>query len=86
MSLYFFLSFFVNSILFTIVVVIVSLGTTGTLKKDAKQSDTASSSPKQRASIGTSNSHFNNSEQTIEQCYPDNNVASGGNLNVQMVN
>ncbi|CAO1358814.1 unnamed protein product [Diamesa hyperborea] len=63
--------------------VIVSLGTTGTLKKDAKQSDTASSSPKQRASIGTSNTHFINSEQTMDQCYPDNNVASGGNLNVQ---
>lgn len=56
--------------------------TVGTLKKEIKPSDTASSSPKHRSSIGTSNQIT--VEPTMEQCSSENNVASGGtNLNIQ---
>lgn len=50
--------------------------TIGTLKKEIKPSDTASSSPKHRASIGTSNQIT--VEPTLEQSSSENNVASGG--------
>lgn len=56
------------------------LGTVGTLKKEIKPSDTASSSPKHntnRPSVGTANQI--NIEPSIEQSTSDNNAASGGN-------
>lgn len=56
------------------------LGTVGTLKKEIKPSDTASSSPKHNAnrpSVGTANQI--NIEPSIEQSTSDNNAASGGN-------
>lgn len=57
--------------------------TVGTLKKEIKPSDTASSSPKHRASIGTSNQIA--IEQTLEQSSSENNVASGGvNSTIQL--
>lgn len=52
----------------------------GTLKKEIKQSDTASSSPKHRSSIGTSAAHSTNANDTImTDLLPisDNNIASG---------
>ena len=52
------------------------------MKKEIKPSDTASSSPKHRASIGTTNQI--NIEPSIEQSTSDNNVASGGNSTVQL--
>lgn len=53
--------------------------TVGTLKKDIKPSDTASSSPKHRTSIGISNQIT--VESTLEQSTSENNVASGGGAN-----
>ncbi|CRK93620.1 CLUMA_CG007150, isoform A [Clunio marinus] len=49
----------------------------GTLKKEIKPSDTASSSPKHRPSVGTNNQI--NAEPSFDQTFVDNNVASGGN-------
>lgn len=58
----------------------------GTLKKDVKSSDTASSSPKQRSSIGTPAAHSTtaatitiNDTSTVSETLPlsDNNIASG---------
>lgn len=54
------------------------LGAVGTLKKEIKPSDTASSSPKHRQSIVTT-TNLINTEASIDQSAPDNNVASGGN-------
>lgn len=57
------------------------LGTVGTLKKEIKQTDTASSSPKHRSSIGTSNQiHV---EPSSEHSTSENNLASGGNPTIQ---
>jgi phosphatidylinositol phospholipase C, beta len=50
--------------------------TMGTLKKEIKPSDTASSSPKHRASIGTANQIT--VEPVLELSSSENNVASGG--------
>ena len=60
------------------------LGTAASLKKEIKPSDTASSSPKHRTSIGTTNQI--NVEPSIEQSSntSDNNVASGGSSTIQL--
>lgn len=52
-------------------------GPVGTLRKEIKPSDTASSSPKHRTSIVTQH-HPINTEPSIDQSTFDNNVASGG--------
>lgn len=61
------------------------LGTVGTLKKEIKPSETASSSPNHRASVGTN--HQTNVElSSTEQSIFDSYAASGisGNSNIQL--